>query len=205
MSDGRCYRPPVAGSVKQSVVSVCPSLCQISCEPNDLWRSCFAHLRVMAIGRWEMKVESMRMCVCCMSIYLGVFSVLIVGSMVCLHFDVINYHSTARYAPCGMALPRPAAAAAANSSVVGLWVCMAVFLVFITICSLSRPTDSSWWKSRIFLWRVQSTEYRDRAVQAGRQYEYRVTAVGAGGTSDFSETSGSVRARPLKGSPPLRI
>jgi len=36
-------------------------------------------------------------------------------------------------------------------------------------------------------------------VQAGKQYEYRVTAVGAGGLSDFSETSGSVKARPLKG------
>jgi len=45
----------------------------------------------------------------------------------------------------------------------------------------------------------QSTEYRDRAVHAGKQYEYRVTAVGAGGVSDFSETSGSIKARPLKG------
>ena len=36
-------------------------------------------------------------------------------------------------------------------------------------------------------------------MHAGKQYEYRVTAVGAGGASDFSETSGSVRARPLKG------
>jgi len=45
----------------------------------------------------------------------------------------------------------------------------------------------------------QSTEYKDRAVHAGKQYEYRVTAVGAGGVSDFSETSGSVKARPLKG------
>jgi len=42
-------------------------------------------------------------------------------------------------------------------------------------------------------------EYKDRAVLAGKQYEYRVTAVGAGGVSDFSETSGSLRARPLKG------
>ena len=47
--------------------------------------------------------------------------------------------------------------------------------------------------------RCQSTEYKDRAVHAGKQYEYRVTAVGAGGASDFSETSGSARARPLKG------
>jgi len=46
----------------------------------------------------------------------------------------------------------------------------------------------------------QSTEYRDRVVQAGKQYEYRVTAVGAGGSSEFSETSGQIKARPLKGS-----
>ena len=36
-------------------------------------------------------------------------------------------------------------------------------------------------------------------MQAGKQYEYRVTAVGAGGLSDSSETSGSIKARPLKG------
>jgi len=36
-------------------------------------------------------------------------------------------------------------------------------------------------------------------VHAGKQYEYRVSAVGAGGVSDFSETSGSIKARPLKG------
>jgi fibronectin type 3 domain-containing protein len=45
----------------------------------------------------------------------------------------------------------------------------------------------------------QGTEYRDRSVQAGKQYDYRVTAVGAGGSSEFSETSGFIKAKPLRG------
>ena len=36
-------------------------------------------------------------------------------------------------------------------------------------------------------------------MQAGKNYEYRITAVNAGGASDYSETSGQIKAKSLKG------
>jgi hypothetical protein len=65
------------------------------------------------------------------------------------------------------------------------------------------PLTNRWVKLNSQL--LTSTEYRDRAVQAGKQYEYRVTAVGAGGSSESSETSGQIKARPLKAAPSICV
>lgn len=45
----------------------------------------------------------------------------------------------------------------------------------------------------------QRPEFTDKKVQAGKEYEYRVTAENAGGVSDPSEVSKPIKAKPLKG------
>ena len=52
---------------------------------------------------------------------------------------------------------------------------------------------------RIFNWFAQKPEFTDKKVLAGKEYEYRVTAVNAGGESDPSEVSAPIKAKPLKG------
>ena len=49
------------------------------------------------------------------------------------------------------------------------------------------------------MFRLQKPEFDDKKVIGGKEYEYRVTAVNAGGESDPSEVSLPIKAKPLKG------
>jgi len=52
---------------------------------------------------------------------------------------------------------------------------------------------------------ITRPEFEDRKVMAGKEYEYRVTAVNAGGESEPSDSSGLLKAKPLKEAPKVNL
>ncbi|ESO03551.1 hypothetical protein HELRODRAFT_191869 [Helobdella robusta] len=52
---------------------------------------------------------------------------------------------------------------------------------------------------------LKKPEFKDKKVQPGKEYEYRVTAENAGGESDPSEASNPIKARPLKAPPKVDL